>query len=218
MARRTPTIAAALAVGAAVLLTACGGSSDNSSSDKIKGAGEGSKSPSASASTSTGDGRPDVSVPADLHLNFDFDKPSDAAKAGAVADAENYIRALKHGIVKQNPDDPAYQFYSGPAASRYAKSQIQAWVKGGWTPTGTDHYFNAEANPVGASKSLLVTFCRDQAKSFGRSVKTGKIKYVSESLDDYEKFSLLMAPSKENSKLWKTQQIEVQGRVKECRG
>ncbi|WP_371791079.1 hypothetical protein OG285_13635 [Streptomyces sp. NBC_01471] len=218
MARRTPTIAAALAVSAALLLTACGGSSDDASKDKIKGADEGTKSPSASASSSTANGRPDVSVPSDLHLNFTFDKPADAAKAAAVDDAENYIRALKHGIVKQNPNDPAYQFYSGPVAARYAKSQIQAWMKGGWTPTGTDRYFDAQADSIGKSKSVLVTFCRNQTKSYSKSVKTGKINYVGESPDSYQKYSLLMAPSKAGSNVWKTQQIEVQGRVKECQG
>ncbi|MCX4724623.1 hypothetical protein [Streptomyces sp. NBC_01306] len=218
MARRTPAIAAALAVSAALLLTACGGSNNDASKDKIKGADEGTKSPSASTSAATGDGRPDVSVPADLHLNFSFDKPADAAKAAAMGDAENYIRALKHGIVKQNPEDPAYKFYSYPVAARYAKSQIQAWVKGDWTPTGTDRYFNAEANSVGTSKSVLVTFCRNQAKSYSKSVKTGKINDVGESLDSYQKYSLLMAPSTTDGKVWKAQQIEVQGRVKECRG
>lgn len=218
MARRTPIIAAtACAVSATLLLTGCGGGSGDSSSDKIKGADGGSMRPSTSVSP-TGNGRPDVSLPSDVHLIFDFDKPSDKDKAAAMADAENYIRALKHGIVKQNPDDPAYKFYSGPLAARYAKSQIQAWVKGGWTPTGTDRYYNAEANSVGTPKTLLVTFCRNQAKSYGKSVKTGKIKYTGESPADYDKYSLLMTPARSDTTLWKTSQIEVQGPVKECHG
>ncbi|MFJ3711227.1 hypothetical protein [Streptomyces sp. NPDC090053] len=216
MARRTPTIAAALAVGAAVLLTACGGSSDNSSSDKIKGAGEGSKSPSASASTSTGDGRPDVSVPADLHLNFDFDKPSDAKHAAALADAENYIRALDHGIAKQDPNDPAYQFYSSGGAEKYAKSQIQAWVKGKWVTTGKDRYFSPNISTI--EKSVLVTFCRNQSEFYSKEIKTGKIKYTKESLDSYQKFSMLMSPSADNPNVWQARQIDVLGRVKECQG
>ncbi|WP_326694235.1 hypothetical protein OG204_22065 [Streptomyces sp. NBC_01387] len=216
MARRTPTIAAALAVGAALLLTACGGSSDNSSSDKIKGAGEGSKSPSASASTSTGDGRPDVSVPADLHLNFDFDKPSDAKHAAALADAENYIRALDHGINAQDPNDPAYKFYSGADAAHYAKTEIQAWVTGGWTATGTDRYYNAEISPVGDGKRVSVTFCRDQSKFYGKEIKTKKILQTKASSKSFQKFSMLMDQPTGSSDVWKTQLINVKGTASEC--
>lgn len=216
MARRTPIITV-LAVSAGLLLTACGGSnSSDSSSDKIKGAVDGPKNPLASASSAaTGDGRPDVSVPADLHLNFDFDKPSDPKHAAALADAENYIRALDHGIAKQDPEDPAYKFYSLGSSARYAKSQIQAWVKGGWTVTGTDKYFKADTTSIGGGKQVLVTFCRNQGKFFSKSVKTGKVDRNEENLDSYQKFSLLMNSSV-NSQVWKTQLIQVQGRVKEC--
>ncbi|WP_229703626.1 hypothetical protein [Streptomyces albiflavescens] len=206
------TTAAALTATAALLLTACGGGDD--SSGGIKGADTGSSTPSASASKAAADA-PDLSLPGDLHLVFDFDKPSDAQHAAAVDTATNYIRALKHGIVKQNPDDPAYQYYSVGGAAKYAKTQIQAWVDGGWTPTGTDKYYKAETAKVG-STGVLVTFCRNQAKSFSKKIKTQKIHYTKESLDSYQKFSILMRPAADSGHAWKAQQIEVQGRVKEC--
>ncbi|WP_227025866.1 hypothetical protein [Streptomyces fodineus] len=198
---------------AALLLTACGGGGGGRT-DGIKGADGGSSSPSSSATTG-GDG-PDVSVPKDLNLVFDFTKPSDAKQAAALTDAENYIRALKHGIVKQDPNDPAYQYYSGGQAAQYAKSQIQAWVKGGWTATGTDKYYDAKATTMSGGKRVLVAFCRNQAKFYGKEIKTGKILYTKESLGSYEKFSLLMFPPSGSSDAWRAQVAEVVGNAKEC--
>jgi hypothetical protein len=216
VARRTVTTAAvAFTATATLLLTACGGGGDDSSKG-IKGADTGSGTPSASASKADSDA-PDLSLPDDLHLVFDFAKPSDSQHAAALDTATDYIRALKHGIVKQNPDDPAYQYYSVGAAAKYAKSQIQAWVDGGWTPTGTDKYYDAETAKVG-STGVLVTFCRNQAKSFSKKIKTGKTHYTKESLDSYQKFSILMRPLSDSAQAWKAQQVEVQGRVKECQG
>ncbi|MGI5427839.1 hypothetical protein [Streptomyces sp. CA-179760] len=220
MARRAlTTTAAVFATTAALLLTACGGGSDDTSSDDIEGAAEGSsKSPSASASDSAaGAGRPDVSVPKDLKLVFDFDKPSDPEQAAALSDAENYMRALKHGIAEQDVDDPAYRFYSGAQASQYAKSQIETWVKGGWTVTGTDKYYDADVTPMKDRKTVLVSFCRNQAKFYGREIKSKKVLYTKESLDSYQSWKLLMIPPSGSSQVWKTGNVEVIGKAKQCR-
>ncbi|MDQ0750496.1 hypothetical protein QF034_004727 [Streptomyces africanus] len=218
MARRAlTTTAAAFAATAALLLTACGGGGDDKSPDDIKGADSGSSSPSASASGSAGADRPDVSVPKDLKLVFDFDEPSDAKHAAALADAENYIRALKHGIAAQDPNDPAYRFYSAAQAAQYAKSQIEAWVKGGYTVYGTDKYYDDEVTTMSDGKGVLVSFCRNQAKSFSKETKTGKVHYTDENLDSYQKFRLLMAPPSGDSEVWRAANIEVIGKAKECR-
>ncbi|MFJ6062877.1 hypothetical protein ACIQHU_07555 [Streptomyces tendae] len=219
MARSALTMTAAtFAATAALLLTACGG--EDSSPDDIKGAetGASTSSPSASASGAADVKRPDVSLPEDLKLVFDFEKPSDTEQAAALEDAANYIRALDHGIAQQDPNDPAYQFYSTGGAEKYAKSQIEAWVKDGWTVTGDDRYFDASIDLVGEGKSVLVSFCRNQAKFYSKKVKTGKVNYTEENLDSYQKFSLLMSPSEASAAVWQTRQIEVQGRVKECKG
>ncbi|GGW91994.1 hypothetical protein [Streptomyces lomondensis] len=216
MARRAlTTTAAAFAATAALLLTACGGSGDDGSSDDIKGAGTGASSPSASPSAVAG--RPDVSLPSDLKVEFDLAKPSDTRHAAALDSAESYILALNHGITAQDPEDPAYRFYSLGSASKYAKSQIQAWVEDGWTATGTDSYYKGRTDDVGSSGGVLVTMCRDQGKFYGKNVKTKKIRYTKESLDDFQEFRLLMKPPQGSQKVWKVLQIEVQGRVEDCR-
>ncbi|TPQ22024.1 hypothetical protein [Streptomyces sporangiiformans] len=214
MARRTVTTAATFAATAALLLTACGGG-DDSSPDDIKGADKGSSSPSASASKADAD-QPDLSLPKSVDLVFDFDKPSDAKHAAALANAQNYIRAMYHGIVAQDPNDPAYQYYSGDQAAQYVKSQIQEWVKGGWTPTGTEKYYDEDISTLSGGKRVLVNFCSNQAKIYGKEIKTGKVLYTKESLDSYQKFSLLMVPSSGSPQVWKAQVIQVTGKAKEC--
>ncbi|MFJ7176775.1 hypothetical protein ACIQXA_10270 [Streptomyces massasporeus] len=222
MARRArKTTAAALSVAAALLLTACGGSGSDSS-DGIEGADKGTGSPAASASgsASTDVQRPDVSVPKDLDLVFDFDSPSDPDSAAALEDAANYIRALNHGITKQDPEDAAFQFYSSGQASQYAHSQIKEYVDGGWTLTGRDRYYDAEISSGDESekvKTVNVTFCEDQSKVFGKEVKSEKVHRTKESLASYQKFTLLMTSAKGNP-VWRAQQVTVEGKAEACRG
>ncbi|MFG3075308.1 hypothetical protein [Streptomyces sp. NPDC048225] len=218
MARSALTMTAAtFAATAALLLTACGGGDEDASPDDIKGAGTGASSPSASKSTpGTGD-RPDLSLPTDLKVEFDDSQPSDDRHAAALDNAENYILALNHGITAQDPEDPAYEFYSLGNATTYAKGQIQAWVDDEWTATGTDSYYRTRTDDVSDSGGVLVTMCRDQGDFFGKNVKTDKVKRTEPSLNDYQEFRLLMKPPQGSQKIWKVLQIEVQGRVKECR-
>jgi hypothetical protein len=209
------TTAAAFSAAAALLLTGCGGG-DKSSPDDIKGADTGSSSPSASASASAAAGGPDLSLPKDFKLTFAFDQSSDAKHAAALVDAQNYIRALKHGIAQQDPNDPAYQYYSLNQAAQYAQSQIEAWKKGGYTVYGTDKYYDDDVTTLGGGQGVLVTFCRNQAKSFSKVIKTGKVLYNEESLDSYQKYSLRMVPPSGSAKAWKAFTIEVIGKAKEC--
>lgn len=212
MARRTLPVATALLASATLLLTACGGGGDDSS-DKIEGAGGGSEKSKTSAPAKPGE--PDVSLPSDLKVEFGSSKPSDPRHAAAQENAENYIRALNHGITAQDPKDPAYQFYSLGNATRYAQKQIKSWVDDKWTATGTDSYYRTKTDKVGTA-GVLVTMCRDQSKFYGKNVETKKIRYTKPSLDDYQEFRLLMKQPKGSEKIWKVLQIEVEGRVKEC--
>ncbi|MEU1938607.1 hypothetical protein ACH49O_32190 [Streptomyces coeruleorubidus] len=214
------TTAAGLTVAAALLLTACGGGGDRSS-DGIEGAGKGAGRPSASASgpASADVERPDVSVPKDLYLVFDFEKPSDQDSAAALEDVANYLRALNHGITKQDPADPAFRFYSSGQAAQYAHSQIKEYVDGGWTLTGTDRYYDAEISPRDETekiKTVSVTFCEDQSKVFGREVKSEKVHRTKESLASYQKFTLLMASVKDDP-VWRAQRITVEGEAAACK-
>ncbi|MFB7652000.1 MULTISPECIES: hypothetical protein [unclassified Streptomyces] len=216
MARRPLTVTtAAFTAATALLLTACGG--DDSAPEDIKGAGGGSPSASASASGGADVKQPDVSLPSDLKVDFDLAQPSEDGHAAALDNAKNYILALNHGITAQDPEDPAYRFYSLGDAAKYARTQTQAWVDDEWTATGTDSYYKSRTDDVGDSGGVLVTMCRDQSRFFGKNVKTDKVKHTEPSLNDYQEFRLLMKPPQASQKIWKVLQIEVEGRVKECR-
>ncbi|MBZ6193422.1 hypothetical protein KVH07_10835 [Streptomyces olivaceus] len=209
MARNTRTTTAVTLIAAAtLLLTACGSGGDT--------AGVSGPSSSPPPSRTADVNRPDVSLPKDLKLVFDFEKPSDADSAAALDDAANYIRALNHGITEQDAKDPAYGFYSAAGAARYAESQIQEYVDGGWTLTGEDRYYQAGTSPTDEGESIVVTFCEDQSQAYGKEVKTGKVHRTEESPASYQKFSLLMAPQ-EGSSVWHAQQITVEGKSDACR-
>ncbi|MFJ1650450.1 hypothetical protein ACIOC2_03350 [Streptomyces sp. NPDC088337] len=212
--RALPTTAATLTALATLTLTACGGGGDGKSGD-IKGAD--TATPTVSAPSAADTQRPDMSLPSDLQVQFDVTRPSDTRHAAALDSAKNYILALNHGITAQDPDDPAYQFYSLGNATKYARGQIQGWVEDDWTATGTDSYYEVRTDDVASSLGVLVRMCRDQSKFYGKNVKTQKIRYTKESLDSYQEFRLLMKPPQGSEKVWKVLQIEVQGRVKECR-
>ncbi|MET7509552.1 hypothetical protein [Streptomyces albidoflavus] len=125
------------AVTAAVVLTGCGGGQAEPDDGEESGA-------AASAGA-----RPGLDLPDDVELSFASDTPSDARHAAALGDAENYLRALAHGIVAQAPEDDAYRFYSEGQAARYAEEQIRQWVDGEWTATGKDRYHRAKTADIG---------------------------------------------------------------------
>ncbi|MER7480521.1 hypothetical protein ABTX60_23270 [Streptomyces sp. NPDC126510] len=139
-------------------------------------------------------------------------------RAAALEDAANYIRALNHGITKQDPADPAFQFYSSGQAARYAHSQIEEYVDGGWTLTGTDRYYDAHVSPRDETEKIetvSVTFCEDQSKVFGREVASKKVHRTKESPAGYQEFTLLMTSVKDNP-VWRAQQVSVEGTSAAC--
>ncbi|KDR62178.1 MULTISPECIES: hypothetical protein [Streptomyces] len=212
MARRTLPLAA-LTAAAALTLTACGGSGEP---NDIKGAG-GSASAGASEAADEPEGkRPDIGLPKDAVMVVDKGQPAEAAHQPALDDAFRFIQAMRHGIVAQDPDDAAYQYYSTAGAARYARGQIEQWVKGGWTPTGKDQYYDTGTSSVGDGKGVLVTFCRDQSQTFSKSLESGEVHRTEKSPKSFQKYSVLMREKQGESGVWQAGQIEVQGEAKEC--
>ncbi|WP_250299071.1 hypothetical protein [Streptomyces sp. A 4/2] len=178
MARRTPTIAAALAVGAALLLTACGGSSDNSSSDKIKGAGEGSKSPSASASTSKAPGptRPVISIPKSFQLNFQGWTSADADEQAVLNDGKEQVRAGYAAIIANDPNPDSLAFYDTVAGLSQDKLWIKTYTDKDLTVIGKAPVYEAKASLLGNTKTRAVlNYCMDESKAYSKNRKSGKV-------------------------------------------
>ncbi|MEU9243248.1 hypothetical protein [Streptomyces sp. NPDC048385] len=223
MKRRTLPVAAALTATAVLLLTACGGGDDSSKdNDKIAGADSNATKTSASpsASNTTADiRRPTMTFPSDFEMAFDITKPSDAKEAAALGDAENFVRAINYGIIRQDAEDAAYKFYSTAdgTAQAYAEKQIKQYVDGGWTVTGIQHYSQGKVDLAADGKRASVSFCDDDSKFYGKEVKSKKILKTSPSNKDYYYFEIIMTASQEAQGLWTAEDIEVQTEATQCK-
>lgn len=222
--RRTLPVAAALAATAALLLTACGSGDDKASdNDKIAGADQGSATPteSASASGAPAEDKPDgvdVSLPKgmDLTMVFDWDKPKDKNQAAAMEDTANFLRAIYRGIDKRTTNDAAVVAYSTGDGLHYAKTQINAWIKGGWTATGTERHYDVSTRSATNGQAVEVAFCVDSSKFYGKEIKTGKVLKTEPSLADFDYFKIIMVESPTADSLWQASKVYVETKAAKC--
>ncbi|QIP71986.1 hypothetical protein [Streptomyces sp. VN1] len=222
MKRRSLPVAAALAASAALLLTACGGGDDKSSdNDKIAGADQGSETPKESAASSgtptegNSDGV-DLSLPKDMNLVFDWDKPTDKNEAAAMDDAANFFRAIYHGVDKRTTKDPAVTAYSADGGMKYAKTQIEAWIEGGWTATGTLRHYDVSTRSSDNGTSVEVAFCADSSKFFGKEIKTGKVLTTEPSAEDFDHYKIIMIKYPTTDGLWQASKVFVETKAAQC--
>ncbi|WP_328319031.1 hypothetical protein [Streptomyces sp. NBC_00388] len=177
MARRTPTIAAALSISAALLLTACGGSSnDDASKDKIKGVDGGTKSPSASASAAPGAARPEITIPKSFQLNFQSWTSSDSVEQAVLNDGKEQVRAGYAAIIANTPDADYLKFYDTAAGL----SQDQKWMKTytgkNLTLIGKAPVYDAKVTMLGNEKKrAILNYCMDESKGYTKDRKSGKV-------------------------------------------
>ncbi len=221
MKRRTLPTAAAFATAAALLLTACGGGDDSSAdSDQIAGAGEESAQPSKSSEPAAPQqDKPDgvdVSLPADMNLVFDWDKPEDKNEAAAMDDAANYLRAIYRGVDKRTTKDAAITAYSTGEGLHYGETQINEWIKGGWTGTGTRRHYDATTRSAANGESVEVAFCADTGKFYGKEVKTGKVLKAEPSLKDFNYYKIIMIKHPTGDGLWQASKVFVETEAKKC--
>ncbi|GHH58229.1 hypothetical protein FHS35_007244 [Streptomyces umbrinus] len=222
MKRRSLPVAAALAATAALLLTACGGGDDKSSdNDKIAGADQGAEKPTKSAEPSgaPAEDKPDgvdVSLPKDMNLVFDWKKPKDKTEAAAMDDAANYLRAIYRGVDKRTTKDAAVTAYGTGEGLHYAKVQINEWIKGGWTATGTRRHYDATTRSAPNGKSVEVAFCADTGKFLGKEVKTGKVLKAEPSAKDFGYYRIVMVKLPTSESLWQASKVFVETGAAQC--
>ncbi|WP_411099252.1 hypothetical protein [Streptomyces sp. x-45] len=221
MKRRSLPVAAALAASAALLLTACGGGDDKSSdNDKIAGADQGSATPSGSASTETpakgkSDGV-DLSLPTDMKLVFDWEKPKNANEAAAMDDAANFFRAIYRGVDKRTTKDAAVAAYSTGGGLKYAQTQIEAWIEGGWTATGTLRHYDVTTRSAENGTSVEVAFCADSGKFYGKEIKTNKVLTTKPSAEDFDYYKIIMVKYPTADDLWQASKVFVETKAAKC--
>ncbi|WP_112494252.1 hypothetical protein [Streptomyces qinglanensis] len=218
---------AAVAVAAALLVSGCGGGDDgDGKGGKIDGAeGAGKKSPSADSSSpgekdAPGDFRTsDIELPDDVKLVFDWDQPSDPDKAAALDGAADYMRALMHGTVEQDPKDPVLVKHVVPlqSAQKFATTKVKLDVEKGYTVTGEERYYKSEVGDVTDQKLAEVSFCVDQSKFFSKKIKTGKVLRTEKSSSSYLYFTLVMQKPEKSQQPWKARTFGAEEKaVKQC--
>ncbi|MFJ8053002.1 hypothetical protein [Streptomyces luteogriseus] len=224
MKRRPLPVAVAMTVVAtALLLTACGAGGDKSGlSYETTGAGQEVAAPreSASASEAPAADKPDgvdLSLPSDIDLVFDWDKPKNKNEAAAMDDAANYLRALYRGVDKRTTKDAAVTAYATGAGLHYAQVQIDEWIKGGWTATGTLRNYDATTRSAPNCTSVEVAFCADPGRFYGREIKTQKVLTTKPSIDDFDYFKIVMVKFPTRTDLWQASKVFVETKAANCR-
>ena len=222
MKRRSLPVAAALIATAALLLTASGSGDDTASdTDKIADAGQAAETPKESASPSgapAGD-KPDgvdVSLPKDMNLVFDWDKPKDKNEAAAMDDAANFLRAIYRGVDKRTTKDAAVTTYATGDGLHYAQVQINEWIKGGWTATGSLRHYDATTRSAPNGNSVEVAFCADSGKFYGKEIKTKKILTTKPSIEDFDYFKIVMVKFPTGKDLWQASKVFVETKAAKC--
>ncbi|MEV8567870.1 hypothetical protein AB0436_20220 [Streptomyces sp. NPDC051322] len=221
---RVLPVAVSLTAVAALVLTGCGGGDKKASgNDKIAGADTGSTKKSASPSSSATSkaphiDRPEMKFPTDVKLVFAKADLQSSERAAAANDADNFVRAVNYGIVKQGASNAAYKFYSEfqSPAQEYAKDLIKKNVDAGYTLSGVQRFTGAKVEVVKSGKSAVVSFCSDSTKFYSKEVRTQKVHRTQPSSRDYTSWQILMVAADGTKGLWRAKQAQIQDGAKEC--
>ncbi|PWI17431.1 hypothetical protein DI272_27175 [Streptomyces sp. Act143] len=222
MKRRSLPVAAALVATASLLLTACGSGDDKASdNDKIAGADQGSATPSASASASgaPAEDKPDgvdVSLPKDVDFVFDWAKPKEKNEAAAMDDAANFLRAIYQGVDRHTTKNAAVSTYATGGGLKYATTQINAYIDGGWTVTGTRRHYDATTRSAANGESVEVAFCSDSTKFYAKETKTGKVLKTEPSIVDFDYYKIIMVKYPTGADLWQASKVYVEEKAAKC--
>ncbi|MDW4910937.1 hypothetical protein RB628_37885 [Streptomyces sp. ADMS] len=222
MKRRSLPVAATLTATAALLLTACGSGDDKSSdNDKIAGAEQSTATPTKSAepSAAAAEAKPDgvdVSLPKDMNLVFDWTEPANKNEAAAMDDAANFLRAIYRGVDKRTTKDAAVTTYATGNGLKYAKTQIDVRLEGGWTATGIRRHYQATTRSASNGNSVEVAFCVDSSKFYSKEVKTGKVLKGTPSITDFDYFKIIMVKFPTGDSLWQASKVYVEAKAAKC--
>ncbi|WP_229871788.1 hypothetical protein [Streptomyces longisporoflavus] len=170
-------IVTALVTGAALLLTACGGSGSDESPDKIEGAGQGDSTPAPSksgAKTPDAD-RPKITLPKSFNLPFEGWTSSDPAKQAVLDDGKEHLRAGYAAIIAKDPDAESLAFYDTTAGLSQDQRWIKTYTDKDLTVFGKLPVFDPEVTLAGEKKSkATLTYCTDESKAYSKERKSGK--------------------------------------------
>ena len=207
MKRRALPVAAALAVTAALLLTACGsGDGSSKSNDKIAGvdAGDTATSASPSAGVSGPADRPKITFPEGVENKFEGWKTGDPAENAVLSDVTQTVNAVDDAILRGDTNSATLAYYRRGKALVSAQKWVRAWLDEDLTWTGSTRYFNPKVK-VADSDTAAVDYCADESKAYNKNRKTGT---VDKSPSDESPYVTYSTQLKKNSKgVWQTTEV-----------
>jgi hypothetical protein len=208
--------AAGLTAAVFILLTACGGSGGDKSSDKIKGADggkTGTPAATASASATSAVHRPTITFPSGTKAVWEGQHTGDPRKDAVLSDNAQGVDSVNVAILEGKTHTSALEFYNTGKALGSAVSFIQGYLDKGDTWTGTLRYFNQKVT-FQSSGSADVIYCSDETKAFLKDRKTGNVTRDGASPDDYVLYNTRL--TKTTQGVWQTVSGISDRGAKEC--
>jgi hypothetical protein len=152
-----------------------------------------------------------------MDLIFDWEKPKNKNEAAAMEDAANFVRAIYRGVDKRTTKDASLVAYSTGDGTKYAKTQINARLDGGWTAQGARRHYQATTRSAPNGNSVEVAFCVDSSRFYGREIKTNKVLRTEPSIADFDYFKIVMTKFPTGKDLWQASKVFVETKAEKCR-
>ncbi|WP_031524857.1 hypothetical protein [Streptomyces sp. NRRL F-5123] len=210
--------ATCVAVSAALLLSACGGSKKDDGKIKDPGADVSTSAPAPTSSsaapspTAAGVKRPTITLPSDAKDVFEDEHTGDPVKDAVLADNAGYVLAMDEGVFKGTTTDNL-GFYATEKGLANAISYVQGVHDKGLVWTGTVRFFNRKVTLEGTGDASVV-YCSDESKAFPKHVSTGKVDKGATTARSYVLYSTHAKKSAEG--VWQTTDIVSERGSKQC--
>ncbi|MFC8130046.1 hypothetical protein [Streptomyces sp. NPDC057302] len=216
MKHRPMSVAAALAVTAALLLTACGGGEEDNSkgSDKIEGAETGRAKKSESPSASSAADRPEVKLPSGVKDVYEQWKTGSSDKDAVLSDTASRIDSTNDAIVRGDTGAQGLSFYYKDEALSDVVEWVQKYLDANMSFTGTTRYY-APKVMLSGGKTASVVYCADESKGFNKNRKTGKVDKSSSGESPYVLYNTRL--KKNDQGVWQTTDLASQRGEASCK-
>ncbi|MEV6313650.1 hypothetical protein [Streptomyces sp. NPDC051776] len=203
----------AVAATAGLLLTACGGESEQKD-DKIAGADKGHKATESPKTGPSGTAnRPTITFPKDVRNVFEGWETGEPTKDAVLADVSRTVNAVDDAILRGDVDSPAVSYYRKGEAAASASKWIQAWLDEDLTFTGITRYYAPKIQMSGKT-SASVVYCADESKAYDKNRKTRKVDKSPSGENPYVLYNTRL--EKSDKGVWQTTKVLSKRGDKSC--
>lgn len=205
------------ATSAVLLLAACGGGGGAGGSDKIRrvevGSPSASASPAVTATVSVSAGRPTIVFPSYAKNVFEDQHTGDPVRDAVLADNAQWVDSMDDAIFQGTTGAGPLMFYSAGRGTELAVAYVHAFVRKGYTWTGTVRFFDRKATLLGNGTASVV-YCSDESNAFPKHRKTGKIDNVATTANSYVLYNAHLKRNPQG--VWQTDNVLSDRGAKRC--